>query len=170
MRSEFLTGGGKHASVDFDFAFTAQPPHSQSFENAQQLGCVAEASRRSRRGTSAPVSLFKATRRTLHSSRKRAFSRGRIARSQSRLRVRGCIDRDKRPVQRGLHLWISRATNPSRWPLSPRINTGADVGATCLISEKICCIAGETPTRSPRTPRRLKSRFSSSFSCRLLLK
>jgi len=52
-----------------------------------------------------------------------------------------------------------RATNSFPVPLSPRINTGADVGATCLISEKICCIAGETPTRSPRTPRRLKSRF-----------
>src|ERR1051325_6026633 len=47
--------------------------------------------------------------------------------------------------------------------------TGAEVGATCLISEKICCISGEVPTKSPSTPRRLRSRLSSSVFCRLLL-
>ena len=75
----------------------------------------------------------------------------------------------KGPLPRGLHLWISRATNSFPVPLSPQINTGAEVGATCLMSEKICCIAGEVPTRSPSTPRRLRSRLSSSVFCRLLL-
>ena len=37
MRSEFLTGRGKYASVYCDFVLTAKPPHSQVLENAQQL-------------------------------------------------------------------------------------------------------------------------------------
>ncbi len=28
------------------------------------------------------------------------------------------------------------------------------MGATCLMSEKICCIAGDVPTRFPSTPRK----------------
>ena len=75
----------------------------------------------------------------------------------------------KGPSQRGLHLWISRATNSFPVPLSPQINTGAEVGATCLMIEKISSIAGDVPTRSPSTPRRLRSRLSSSVFCRLLL-
>ena len=55
----------------------------------------------------------------------------------------------KGPSPRGLHLWISRATNSFPVPLSPQINTGAEVGATCLMSEKICCIAGEVPYQVP---------------------
>jgi hypothetical protein len=51
--------------------------------------------------------------------------------------------------QRGLNLWISLATNSFPVPVSPQINTGAEVGATCRIVEKICCIAGDMPTISP---------------------
>ena len=74
MRSQFLTGRGKHPSVYGDFLLTAKPSHSQVLENAQQLWL-----RRVRHladlveKQSAPVGLLKAAGRTLHGPRKRAF-------------------------------------------------------------------------------------------------
>jgi hypothetical protein len=74
MRSEFLAGRGKYPGVYCDFVLAAKPPHSQVLENAQQLWL-----RRLRHladlveKQSAPVSLLKATGRTLHGARERAF-------------------------------------------------------------------------------------------------
>src|SRR5271157_349768 len=74
MRSERLTGRGQYPNVHRDFVLTAQPPHSQVLENAQQLGLrgwrhLADLVEKQ----SAPVSLLKAAGRTLHGPRKRAF-------------------------------------------------------------------------------------------------
>ncbi len=74
MRFELLTGRGEYASVYRDFVLTAKPPHSQVFENAQQLwlrrlGHLADLVEKQR----APVSLFKATGGALHGACERAF-------------------------------------------------------------------------------------------------
>ena len=73
MRSEFLTGRGKYPRVHRDFVLTAEPPHAQILENAQQLWLgrlrhLADFIEKQ----SAPVSLLKAAGRTLHGARKRA--------------------------------------------------------------------------------------------------
>jgi hypothetical protein len=74
MHSEFLTGGGEYPGVYRAFVLTAQAPHAQVFENAQQLGLhrwrhLADLVRKQ----SAPMGLLKATGRAIHGARKRAF-------------------------------------------------------------------------------------------------
>ena len=74
MRFEVLTGGRKYAGVYRDFVLTAKPPHSQVFENAQQLRLgrwrhLADFVQKQR----AAVGLLKATGGALHGARKRAF-------------------------------------------------------------------------------------------------
>ena len=170
MRSEFLTGGGKHADVHRDFVLAAEPPHPQVLENAQQLRLrgvrhLADLVEKQR----APVSLLKAAGRTLHGSRKRALLVAEQLALHQSLGQGGCIDRDERPIAAGAALMDLPRHQLLPGATLSRISTGAEVGATCRISEKICCIAGEVPTRSPSTPRRLRSRFSSSVFCRLLL-
>ena len=74
MRSDFLTGRGKDAGVYRDFVLSAEAPHPQILDHAQQLGLrglrhFADLVEQQR----AFVSLFKAAGGALHGSRKRAL-------------------------------------------------------------------------------------------------
>jgi hypothetical protein len=53
---------------------------------------------------------------------------------------------------RELSLWIAAATLSFPVPLSPVINTEAEVGATRWMSEKTSRIGADVPTKSARSP------------------
>src|SRR6185436_19352742 len=89
---------------------------------------------------SASVGLLKATGRAFHGSRKRAlFVAEQLALNES-LRQGGSIDRDERTIAAGAAFMDLSRNQLLPGALSPRINAGAVVGATCLNAEKICCI------------------------------
>src|SRR5579871_1053602 len=102
MRSDFLAGRRKHPGVHGDLMLSANSSYSQVLENAQQLWlCGLRHLADLVEQQSAPVSLLKATGRTLHGSRECAFLVPEQFALNQGLRQGGCVDRDERSIAAG---------------------------------------------------------------------
>ena len=124
-------GGRDHAHVHRNVALAAEAAHGMILQHAQQFGLrrhrhIADFVEQNRTG----MRLFKASRMTLHSAGERAFSCPKSSLSISVSGMAAQLTAINGPTERGLELWSARATNSLPVPLSPVINTAAEVGAT----------------------------------------